>query len=130
MARCVQPSRWSSDGCEARSVCKRVLCATGVWSSIILISKQSLFEVSQNQRYTDPSGRVSHNSKHGKQARGIKKPNRQEFGDTRNSKPDSDSPHDYRVPARISRGRNEHDCESHAESTPSLLLEQKQIAHL
>jgi len=61
---------------EARSVCKRVLCATALWVSIFLISKQSLFEVSENQRYTNPSERVSHNIKHRKQARGTEKPNR------------------------------------------------------
>jgi hypothetical protein len=72
----LQPPRWSSDSCEAWSVCKRVLCATVLWSSIFLISKQSLFEASENQRYTDPTERVNHNSKHRKQARGTEKPNR------------------------------------------------------
>lgn len=52
------------------------LCAPVLWSSISLISKQSLFEVSENQRHTDPSERVSHNTKHRKQARGTEKPNR------------------------------------------------------
>ena len=47
-----------------------------LWSSNVLISKQSLFEVSENQRYTDPSERVSHNIKYRKESRNTEKPNR------------------------------------------------------
>ena len=66
----LQPER------DGRVRCSAWLCATVFWSSIFLIIKQSLFEVSDNQRYTDPRERVNHNIQHRKQASGTEKPNR------------------------------------------------------